>query len=88
MYADDYGRFNADPQIMLARLYPRELSDVTENDLICALIELDGVGKIGFYTRGMNEMAGKNNYPFKTRVMLNFDLMRKLIKLTKIFYRS
>ena len=24
-YADDYGRFNADTQIMLARLYPREM---------------------------------------------------------------
>lgn len=50
VYADDYGRFNADPQIMLARLYPRELAEVTENDIIAALIELDGVGKIGFYT--------------------------------------
>ena len=50
VYADDYGRFNADPEIMLARLYPRELHDVSVDDLIDALVELDGVGKIGFYT--------------------------------------
>ena len=49
-YADDYGRFNADPQIMLARLYPRELDVVTSNELITGLIELSGVGKIAFYT--------------------------------------
>ena len=49
-YADDYGRFNADPQIMRARLYPRELEDVSEEDVIEALIELVGVNKIGFYT--------------------------------------
>ena len=50
VYADDYGRFNADPEIMLARLYPRELHEVNVDDLIDALVELDGVGKIGFYT--------------------------------------
>lgn len=49
-YADDYGRFNADPQIMLARLYPRELKEVSEEDVIEALVELVGVEKIGFYT--------------------------------------
>ena len=49
-YADDYGRFNADPQIMVARLYPRELSVVSLDDLTDALIELVGVGKIAFYT--------------------------------------
>ncbi len=49
-YADDYGRFNADPQIMVARLYPRELSVVSIDDLIDGLIELVGVGKIQFYT--------------------------------------
>lgn len=49
-YADDYGRFNADPQIMVARLYPRELSVVSVEDLNEGLIELVGVGKIGFYT--------------------------------------
>jgi len=49
-YADDYGRFNADPQIMLARLYPREMATVTINDVVDGLIELCGVGKIGFYT--------------------------------------
>jgi DnaD/phage-associated family protein len=49
-YADDYGRFNADPQIMLARLYPRELAVVDLDDLMDALVELTGVGKISFYT--------------------------------------
>ena len=38
-YADDYGRFNADYQIMRARLYPRELQIVSENDIEDALIE-------------------------------------------------
>lgn len=50
VYADDYGRFNADTEIMLARLYPRELHYITEDDLIEALIELAGVGKVAFYT--------------------------------------
>lgn len=49
-YADDNGRFNADTEIMLARLYPRELAYVTQDDLIDALVELTGVGKIAFYT--------------------------------------
>lgn len=49
-YADDYGRFNADPQIMVARLYPRELAVVSVDDLYDGLIELVGVGKITFYT--------------------------------------
>lgn len=49
-YADDYGRFNADPQIMLARLYPRELAVVCLDDLNDGLIELAGVNKIVFYT--------------------------------------
>jgi hypothetical protein len=49
-YADDYGRFNSDTQIMRARLFPREYEDITEEDLIEALIELVGVGKISFYT--------------------------------------
>jgi hypothetical protein len=49
-YADDYGRFNADTQIMLARLYPRELDTVSHNDIIEALIELRGNNKINFYT--------------------------------------
>lgn len=49
-YADDYGRFNADTQIMVARLYPRELDCVTQEDINSALIELAGVGKVAFYT--------------------------------------
>ena len=49
-YADDYGRFNADSQIMLARLYPLDLAVVTSDDLIEGLIELVGVKKISFYT--------------------------------------
>lgn len=49
-YADDYGRFNADTQIMIARLYPRELSVVSEEDIDSAFVELSGIGKIAFYT--------------------------------------
>ena len=49
-YADDYGRFNADCQIMRARLYPREIEIVSESDIEDALIELSGVGKVAFYT--------------------------------------
>ena len=49
-YADDYGRFNADCQIMLARLYPREIQIVSIFDIEDALIELTGIGKIQFYT--------------------------------------
>lgn len=49
-YADDYGRFNADTQIMIARLFPREIDIVTHDDIITGLIELCGVGKIAFYT--------------------------------------
>lgn len=48
-YADDYGRFNADPQIMLARLYPRDLDVVLIEDLIDGLTDLAGVNKIAFY---------------------------------------
>ena len=50
VYADDYGRFNADYQIMLARLYPREAEIVKQSDIEDALIELNGVCKIAFYT--------------------------------------
>lgn len=49
-YADDYGRFNADTEIMLARLYPRELFYITQEDVVEALMELAGNGKIAFYT--------------------------------------
>ncbi len=49
-YADDYGRFNADTQIMLARLYPREMDCIDQYDIVEALTELVGVGKIAFYT--------------------------------------
>ena len=49
-YADDYGRFNADYQVLLARLYPREIGIVTEFDIEDAMTELIGVGKVAFYT--------------------------------------
>ena len=49
-YADDYGRFNADLEIIRARLYPREISLVSEEDIEDAMTELAGVGKIAFYT--------------------------------------
>lgn len=48
-YADDYGRFNSDPPIMRARLYPRELIAVTEEDIIDALAELSSVDKVRLY---------------------------------------
>lgn len=58
-YADDYGRFNADYQIMRARLYPREIQIVSESDIEAALIELSGAGKIAFYTsEARNEIYG------------------------------
>lgn len=49
-YADDYGRFNADYQIILARLYPREIGIVSIDDIEDAITELIGAGKIAFYT--------------------------------------
>lgn len=49
-YADDYGRFNADVQIMLPRLFPREMQSISTSDIDDALTELVGVGKIAFYT--------------------------------------
>lgn len=58
-YADDYGRFNADFQILLARLYPREIQIVTVDDIEDALTELVGAGKICFYTSSArNEIYG------------------------------
>lgn len=58
-YADDYGRFNADYQILLARLYPREIQIVTVDDIEDALTELVGAGKICFYTStARNELYG------------------------------
>lgn len=58
-YADDYGRFNADFQIVLARLYPREINLVSVDDIEDAMTELVGVGKIAFYTsRGRNDLYG------------------------------
>lgn len=49
-YADDYGRFNADFQILRARLYPREIEIVSDQDIEDAMTELAGVGKIAFFT--------------------------------------
>lgn len=49
-YADDYGRFNADEEIMRARLYPREIDVVSVEDIQEWLIELAGIGKIAFFT--------------------------------------
>lgn len=49
-YADDYGRFNADYQIILARLYPREIQIVTVDDIEDAMTELIGANKVQFYT--------------------------------------
>lgn len=48
-YADDYGRFNAGPDMILARLYPRELTSVHLDDIRAAIFELVGEGKIRVY---------------------------------------
>ena len=58
-YADDYGRFNSDTEIMRARLFAREYSTVEEQDIIDALIELAGVSKIQFYTAQIFNQGGK-----------------------------
>lgn len=49
-YADDYGRFNIDLDILRARLYPLELDCVTVDQIERALVDLVGIGKIGLYT--------------------------------------
>ena len=58
-YADDYGRFNSDTAIIRARLYPREYDTVSEEDIINALSDLAGVGKISFYTPEVFGQKGK-----------------------------
>lgn len=58
-YADDYGRFNSDTAIMRARLFPREYDTITEQDIIDALVELCGVGKISFYQPQVFNQRGK-----------------------------
>lgn len=58
-YADDYGRFNSDTAIMRARLFPREYETITEQDIIDALVELCGVGKISFYQPQVFNQRGK-----------------------------
>ena len=58
-YADDYGRFNSDTAMIRARLYPREYEVVSEEDIINALAELAGVGKISFYTPEVFGQKGK-----------------------------
>ena len=59
VYADDYGRFNADTAIMRARLFPRDYETVNEEDIILALSELAGVGKVQFYTPEHFAQGGK-----------------------------
>lgn len=49
-YGDDYGRFNADIEMMRVRLYPREIDTVTLEDLDIALTELSGESFVQFYT--------------------------------------
>lgn len=53
-YADDYGRFNADLDIMRARLYPLELDAIATDDVRDGLVELCGIEKICFYREPMN----------------------------------
>ena len=49
-YADDYGRFNADLEIMRARLYAREFDAISLEALSDALVDLVGENKITLYT--------------------------------------
>lgn len=60
-YADDYGRFNGDIQIMRARLYPREIQSVIEEDVEDAIIELVGVGKIRLYSAWASSNATRGS---------------------------
>ena len=59
VYADDYGRFNADTAIMRARVFPRDYETISEEDIVSALAELAGVGKVGFYTPTVFAQGGK-----------------------------
>lgn len=61
-YADDYGRFNSDTEIMRARLYPRELDVVTEDDLIDALAELAASDKVRLYVGESERVDGVFGY--------------------------
>ena len=93
-YADDYGRFNADAQIILARLYPREIGIVSESDIEGALTELIGAEKIAFYTSdARREIYGcfprwaehqnirtvKSKYPDPTDTSVNDYYLRRFI---------
>jgi DnaD/phage-associated family protein len=49
-YADDYGRFNCDPTIILARLYAREMDWVSKEDIWDGIEELCSVGKVELYS--------------------------------------
>lgn len=49
-YADDYGRFNADLEIMRARLYAREFDSISLEVLLDAIVDLVGENKITIYT--------------------------------------
>lgn len=48
-YADDYGRFNCDPTIILARLFPREMDWLFEDEIWDCILELCSVSKIKIY---------------------------------------
>ena len=48
-YADDYGRFNSNLEILRARLYPLETDVVSTSDIHDWLAELCGIGKVQFY---------------------------------------
>lgn len=96
-YADDYGRFNADFQIILARLYPREINLVSVDDIEDAMTELVGVGKIAFYTsKGRNDLYGcfpnwndhqrvrdsKKKIPEPENVNINDWYLRRFVPIT------
>lgn len=53
-YADDYGRFNADIEIMRARLYPLEVDSVFVTHILDGLIDLCGIDKVRFYREPLN----------------------------------
>lgn len=63
-YADDYGRFNADSELIRARLYPRELDAVEEADIDDAICELVGTEKIRLYTAAASSRFSRGRVVF------------------------
>lgn len=63
-YADDYGRFNANTEIMRVRLYPLETEAVAISDVEDGLGELVLMGKVQFYQSKIENRAVKRTFGF------------------------